>query len=62
MALICCCVYGIIRKFFAKRRHGEKNKGTGKLGGLFGGSKVGTGVETIDGILGGGVANKVKEF
>ncbi|KAF7637005.1 hypothetical protein Mgra_00003584 [Meloidogyne graminicola] len=62
MALICCCVYGIIRKLFAKRRHGEKNKGTGKLGGfggLFGGSKVATGpIDAIDGILGGGVANK----
>ncbi|KAL7080763.1 hypothetical protein ACQ4LE_000909 [Meloidogyne hapla] len=61
MALICCCVYGIIRKLFAKRRHGEKNKSTGKLGGfggLFGGSKVATGMDAIDGILGGGVANK----
>uniref|UniRef100_A0A915MAZ2 C2 domain-containing protein n=1 Tax=Meloidogyne javanica TaxID=6303 RepID=A0A915MAZ2_MELJA len=63
VALICCCVYGIIRKLFAKRRHGEKNKNTGKLGGfggLFGGgSKVATGpMDAIDGILGGGVANK----
>jgi len=66
VALICCCVYGIIRKLFAKRRHGEKNKNTGKLGGfggLFGGgSKVATGpMDAIDGILGGGVANKVRE-
>uniref|UniRef100_A0A915D4X0 C2 domain-containing protein n=1 Tax=Ditylenchus dipsaci TaxID=166011 RepID=A0A915D4X0_9BILA len=41
LAIVLGCVYLLIRKLFGKKRHGEKNKGKGGIGGLKGFFKPG---------------------